>query len=286
MKRIILTIISWVIICSPAWADTSVWKVTKNGSELFIGGTCHILRSSDYPIPDEFDRAYAASHSIVLETDLGKMNTPEAQQKLLSRMIYTDGTSLKDHLNPQTYDILNSYCEANGFSLNALISFKPTMVMVTLTLIELQKMGISQEGVDMHYYRQGLQDSKPLLKLETVDEQIDIIAAMGIGYEDKFVRHSIEELKRIRDIIEKLIHQWKQGNSRGIYRLFIEPVKQDFPQVYDAVLLARNNAWMPKIKGFLDNPEKEFVLVGFAHLVGEDGIIEQLRKAGYAVEKF
>ena len=31
-------------------AESSVWKVSKGEQSLYIGGTCHILRSADYPL--------------------------------------------------------------------------------------------------------------------------------------------------------------------------------------------------------------------------------------------
>lgn len=285
MKRIIIAVISWLILCFPVWGDSSIWKVSKKGAELYLGGTCHMLRSSDYPLPAEFDRAYAQSEIIVFETDIGKLNTPEVQQTLLGKMSYSDGTSLKDHLSPQTYEVLDRFCENIGLPLDSLNSFKPAMVMLILTVLELQKQGMSDKGVDMYYYQQSLQDKKQVTMLETVDEQINIIASMGVGYEDAYVRHSLEDLNRIKEIMELLINHWRQGNREDLARLFIEPIKRDFPEIYRTILVARNESWLPKIEEFMSTSEKEFVLVGFAHLVGEDGIIEQLRKRGYKVEK-
>lgn len=285
MRKIIIAFVSCLILCSAVWADTSVWKVSKNGTELYLGGTCHILRSSDYPLPDEFDQAYAKSEILVFETDIGKMNTPETQQKLLSKIVYADGTSLKDHLSPGTYEMLDKFCEKNGIPLTSLNSFKPFMVMLNLLLMELKRLGVTEEGVDIRYYKQSLQDNKPVLKLETIDEQIAFIASMGEGNEDKFVRHSLDELNRIKEIFELLISHWKQGKGEDLYRLFIEPTKRDFPKIYGTLFKARNDAWLPKIEAFMGTAEKEFVLVGFAHLVGEDGLIEQLRRKGYRVKK-
>ena len=286
MKKIIIVFVSCLILCSSIRADTSIWKVSKNGAELYLGGTCHILRDSDYPLPAEFDQAYAKSEIIVFETDIGKINTPEVQQMLLTKMVYADGTSLKDHLSAETYEMLNRVCDKNGISLASLNSFKPVMVMLPLAIMELKKLGIKEEGVDMLYYKRNLQDRKPVLKLETVEQQIDIISSMGAGNEDNFVRQWLDELNRTKEIFEQLISLWKQGKGSDLYRLYIEPEKRDFPQIYRTILRARNDAWLPKIESFMATPEKEFVLVGFAHLVGEDGILEQLRRRGYQVKKF
>lgn len=286
MKKLIIAFISFLILCSSIQADTSVWKVSKNGAELYLGGTCHILRDSDYPLPEEFDQAYAKSEIIVFETDIGKMNTPEVQQMLLTKMVYADGTSLKDHLSAETYEMLNRVCDKNGIPLTSLNHFKPVMVMLPLAVMELKKLGIKEEGVEMLYYKRNLQDKKPVLKLETVEEQIDIISSMGAGNEDDFVRQSLDELDRIKEIYELIVNHWKKGKDEDLYRLYLEPEKRAYPEIYRKILKDRNDAWLPKIESFMATPEKEFVLVGFAHLVGEDGILEQLRKRGYQVKKY
>jgi hypothetical protein len=40
-----------------------------------------------------------------------------------------------------------------------------------------------------------------------------------------------------------------------------------------------------KIDGYLRKGETVFIVVGAAHLVGKDGILERLREKGYAVEQ-
>ena len=39
------------------FAETSVWRVSNGDSELFIGGTIHVLSATDYPLPIEFEQA-------------------------------------------------------------------------------------------------------------------------------------------------------------------------------------------------------------------------------------
>ncbi|MCK5120492.1 MAG: TraB/GumN family protein, partial [Methylococcales bacterium] len=58
------------------FSETSLWRVSKGKSELFIGGTIHILSANDYPLPVEFERAYKMSDQIVFETDLAAMARP------------------------------------------------------------------------------------------------------------------------------------------------------------------------------------------------------------------
>ena len=85
MRKIIMSLMLVLFTCSWAVAESSVWKAQKGTSVLYLGGTCHILREADYPLPPEFDRAYKAADILVFETDLGKFQEPETQQKMLAR---------------------------------------------------------------------------------------------------------------------------------------------------------------------------------------------------------
>ena len=49
-------------------ADTSLYEVSKGAQKIYLGGTIHVLRASDYPLPAEFEQAYEKSDVVVLET--------------------------------------------------------------------------------------------------------------------------------------------------------------------------------------------------------------------------
>jgi len=50
-------------------------------------------------------------------------------------------------------------------------------------------------------------------------------------------------------------------------------------------LTDRNRVWLPKIEELLRGEKTVFVVVGMAHLVGKDGVVESLKKKGFRVEQ-
>jgi uncharacterized protein YbaP (TraB family) len=50
-------------------ASACVWKVTGPGGGTMLGGSVHALRSSDYPLPAAYNRAFDASSCVVFEND-------------------------------------------------------------------------------------------------------------------------------------------------------------------------------------------------------------------------
>ena len=285
IKRILFSITLVLFICTQALAESSVWKIQKGESVLYLGGTCHLLRPSDYPLPAEFDKAYQAADILVFETDPGKLNDPLLQQKLLLKAMYDDGSTIDRHLSSKTYRLLSEYCASKGIPIATLSQFKPSIIIVMITVIELAKLGVTQEGVDVYFYQSAVRDKKAVAGLETADEQIQFLVGMGDGNEDAFVNHSIKDLKSIKQQYESVVDAWKNGDAQKLNELLVAELKTKAPKLYKELLVERNENWLPMIEAYEKTPRKEFILVGVAHLVGSDGIVEGLKRKGYRVEK-
>lgn len=285
MKKILLSITLVILLCTQSLAESSVWKVQKGDSVLFLGGTFHLLRPADFPLPPEFAKAYKASDLLVFETDIGKAKDISAQQKLLAQAVYADGSTIDKYLSPKTYKLLNDYCTANGIPLAELKHFKPSIIAVTIAAVELAKLGVAQEGVDTFLYQLAAKDKKATEGLETVEEQIGFILGMGQGNEDAYILHTLRDMESIRQDYETMVAAWKRGDLKKIDDLLVAETKSKMPRLYKELLVDRNAKWLPLIEAYHKTPKKEFILVGAGHLAGTDGIVEALRRKGYTVDK-
>ena len=285
MKKILLSIFLIFIFCTHSQAESSVWKIQKGDSVMYIGGTIHVLRPSDFPLPDEFGKAYSFSDMLVFETDIGKSGELSTQQLLLSKAVYTDGSTVEQHLSTEAYSMLDEYCSSNGIPLEQLKMFKPQVIAVMIAAMDLAKFGASQEGVDMFFYKSAKKDDKAIGKFETIEEQIDFLLEMGKDNEDEFITYTINDINSTRENYETMVDSWKKGDEKKLYALIVDELKTNTPEIYKNIIIDRNNNWLPVIEKYFDNQKTEFVLVGMAHVVGPDGLIEQLRKKGYKVER-
>ncbi|WP_339671839.1 TraB/GumN family protein [Dasania marina] len=267
-----------------AQAGVPVWKVSSGDKHLYLAGTVHVLAAEDYPLPQAFERAYQAAASVVLETDMGAMQGPEFQTALLQAMSYNDGRSLQAVLTPATYQALVAFASSRGLPIAALNSYKPSLVMMTLTLVELRRLGLGESGVDAHYYEQARRDNKGLVYLESVAQQLQFIAAMGEGRENEFVQYSLNDMESLPDVMKQLKAAWLKGDLTTLNRIALQPLQEDFPAIYRSLILQRNQAWLPSLQALLATAPTELVLVGALHLVGEHGLLEQLIKKGYTVQ--
>ncbi len=283
--RLPLIILSFALSFA-SYADTSIWQVSNGKNTVYLGGTFHMLKPSDYPLPKEFETVYKKVNWLVFETDIDQLDTPEFQQKFIKAMSLPSGQILADQLSPQAYSGLIRYAAKNDIDTGRLQHFKPQMIGLIISLEELKKFGLTAEGVDSFMGNKAKQDGKMVTKLESIDEQIHYIATMGEGNESAVILQTLDDIKDLPQDLTSLNNAWRSGNSQHLFDTGIKPMMEDYPLVYRSLLVERNNNWLPKIERLIKHPEKKFILVGALHLVGEDGLLEQLKNKGYQVQQY
>lgn len=283
--RLPLIILSFALSIT-TYADTSIWQVTNGKNTVYLGGTFHMLKPSDYPLPKEFEEVYKKVNWLVFETDIDQLDTPEFQQKFIKAMSLPSGKILADQLSPKAYSGLIHYAAKNNIDTGRLQHFRPQMIGLIISLEELKKFGLTAQGVDSFMGDKAKLDGKMITKLETVDEQINYIATMGKGNESALILQTLEDIKDLTQDLTIMSNAWRHGDRESLSEIGIKPMMEDYPQVYRSLMVERNNNWLPKVERLIQQPEAKFILVGALHLVGEDGLLEQLKSKGYQVQQY
>ena len=60
---------------------------------------------------------------------------------------------------------------------------------------------------------------------------------------------------------------------------------RDRPEIYQRVLVERNQRWLPKIEELAAGDYPAIVIVGTGHLVGPDSVVAMLEAKGLVVEQ-
>ena len=266
-------------------AETSVWRVSDGNNSVYLGGTVHLLRPGDYPLPEEYEQAYQGSSELYFETDISSMSDLSVQAQMLQQLTYSDGRTLKTVLSEDAYTTLEDYTATIGMPLMMLEQFKPGMIISTLQVLEFQRIGFTPQGVDAFFNTRALGDAKDIGALETIEEQIGFLAAMGEGNESEFILLSLEDLENTNASMEEMITAWRNGDESALQKLFVDDMQQRAPGLFDSLISQRNLRWMPQIEAMFEDPDTEFVLVGAAHLIGGEGLVQLLQSKGYEVSQ-
>jgi hypothetical protein len=213
------------------------------------------------------------------------MAGPDFQQKLLLAAIYDDGTTLQQHLSPQAYAKAEAFCKKRNYQMDQLQILRPWMFTMTMTMMEMKKLGAEpMYGVDYVFNEQARKDRKSTGNLETVDEQLGFLTFMDSGMDNEQIIQTIDELDQLSFKLNDILRAWRKGDDVKTEELLLQDLK-DYPKLYQTLISDRNKKWLRSIEAYLQKSDNVMFIVGAAHLVGNNGVVELLRKRGYKITK-
>lgn len=287
---IIIGLISSVTSCdnpaqdvSSTTSNASLWEISKSGNYLFLGGSIHLLRVQDYPMPAAFDSAFEKSAVLILETDVDKLSDTEIVRYQNDKFMLPEGKTLQTVLDDAVYKRLENTVGAPNV-ISAISQYKPSVAVNVLQIAYLQQNGFTQNGADLYYLTKSKEKGKSIDFLEDIKIQIDMLGNMADGFENEYVSASLDEFPQYVNGVIMLISEWKAGREEAI-EASLNAQKNKWPTIYKTMIYDRNMAWIQKIEQYLTTERTEFVIVGLAHLHGYDGLLIQLRNRGYTIKQ-
>ena len=95
---------------APAAASTTpsahvplLWKVSDGDNSLYLLGSIHVLKKSDYPLSPDVDAALRDAKTVIFELDMDDMTKPENLAKMQQSFAFEDGGKLSGVLPPATW---------------------------------------------------------------------------------------------------------------------------------------------------------------------------------------
>lgn len=266
-------------------AKSAVWKVSKGDEFIYVAGSIHILPPKELPLPDEFNQAYKQADILVLETDVPAPSDSSAQLTMLKTLSYQAGETLSSKLSAKVKQQLEEQLAQYDMKLSELDSFRPFMLSVLIMSLELQKQQLMGEGVDSYFAKLAKRDKKEVAYLETVAFQLDLFKQVGNQDENAFIESLLTQISSYQALYIAMLNAWKNGDMQAIDELTLMPLQEHDPNTYQMLIKQRNLTWLGHIENYFTNSQKELLLVGTAHLAGEDSLLGLLKNKGYVIKQ-
>ncbi len=257
-----------------------------DGATVYMLGSIHLLSADAYPLPQPVQNAYADAERVFFETSLDSLMA--RQQEIAMRGMYPAGKSLRSEIPADLYARVEAAAPALaglGITMPVLDRMEPWLVAMMFQAVEWQKAGLTAEhGVDMHFSGRARQDGKPVAGLEPVEFQMGLFDGMPPEEQVSFLRQSLDDAPQTAEQMQQIVAAWRAGDAARIDAIMNESM-DDSPALYARMLTDRNAAWVPQIEALLRGRDDVLVVVGAAHLVGEQSVVSMLRQRGYTVEQ-
>ncbi len=263
----------------------TIWKVDTARNTVYLVGSIHLLKKDNYPLDPVYHQAFADAGHVVFEINPDSMAVPGVQFMMLAAAMCDSGKSLRSCVSDETWRSAEQKTKELGLDLDGLKQFKPWFVATTITAQALGRLGFQpQYGLDMYFAEKAKQAGKKTSGLESIASQLNIFTQMDENMQELLLQQTFEDLELIETELDKIIEAWEKGDAdaleTGLLTSFTE-----YPQVYQTVMVDRNQKWLEKIDRFLQHSGNYFIVVGTGHLLGEDGLVHRLKEKGHKVEQ-
>lgn len=265
-----------------------LWKVTGPGdARVYLLGSFHLLKAQDYPLSADVDQAFEASRRVLFEVPPEEMESAQAAGLMVQTAIRRDGTELKRDLDDATWQKLQAYAAQNNLPLAQLQGMKAWFVALNITIGQMQKTGLDAAlGLDRHFMTRAKAAGKQTGGLEDLQSQINLLDGMSLQEQRQMVAEALDQADKGDELANLLHDAWRRGDDRLLWNKMALDMRQQYPQLYQRMNTARNDAWVPKLLPYLqDGQGGTLVVVGGLHLLGSDGVVEKLKGKGYKVER-
>ena len=280
MKNLLISVIVVIISLSiqprtksPKLENSLLWEVTGNGlsKPSYLYGTIHMICSADYFLSEKTKKALDSTNKLVLEIDLSDpKQLTDMQQMAMGKEPLSKTLSAQDLLK-----LDNILQKKTGMTIQQVDSYGLFTIM---SLVMMKSFGCNDlKFYEMTFIEMAKQRKLPIIGLETVKEQMDMF---GNAYSDSEMIKMLEEFSK--EETDKLVAKYKEENINFLYDIMTDE-KIITEETKKAILDNRNQNWVKTIPELIKN-ESTFIAVGSAHLAGDLGLINLLRKAGYTVK--
>ena len=291
MKKYALIFISFLVVVNAYAANDKafLWQVNSGRATVYLMGSIHFADKSFYPLRKEIEDAFKKSETLIVELDINKIDRNVYSRLLHEKGMYKDGSTIKDALSEKTWLQLQQRLEQLNIDYDEIKSYKPGILVLMLTATQIMQLGFDpQLGIDVYFLNIAASDAstKKIIELEMLEQQLNLFLNIPNG--ELLLEESLYSLNEAELLMAEMVRYWKAGDEKKMNKLLFEDALTDYPAfsaIYDSLIYQRNQQMVLKVENMLKQSGSYFVVIGGGHLIGEQGIVNVLKKKGYEVKR-
>lgn len=285
-----------------------LWKAEGNGNTLYLLGSIHTDRDNLYPFHKQLRDIITSAELAAFELDF---NSQEGIDEFTAMQVYSDGTTLKDHVDPELYQEVVEALAPLDMPEEQVASYKPWALANTFTALSMldetssdnamaldlyvsakaSNLGIPVEGIETYAFQGKIFDDLSDEYQEnylamTLSMYLGMDAAEGLSEEEKAEYEAA--LKEQDEAVGRWMEQWKTRDTEAFANDYPKDVIQSntSDELNSKLFEGRDPNMIAWADRYLkqDGAHTGLMTVGAGHMIGKTGVVQGLKDLGYTVE--
>lgn len=287
-----------------------LWVTKSGGNTVYLLGSIHVASNDIYPYSSDMLKAFDSADSLVVELNMFDF---AGALKLDELGVYTDGSTLKDHVSADTYKKTVEFATMFGVSEEVITMCKPWYIYIMFAALSSTYTANMEEaataaslGIDVNFMVNAMMAGKPIVEIEGYEYQAKVLDSFSDDLEELLLTSTIDSINDIlngestegAENVEYMLELWKKGDVEAFKE--INTLDDEYPEIYGEdvaaekalmdeftlKLLTQRDAHMAEfIDGLLkaEGNHTYFVVVGSGHYISDYSVIDILEEKGYDI---
>ena len=266
-----------------------LWKI-QGDHPSYIFGTIHIPDARVLAFPKSVSDAIDGCDELYTEVPMDMAT----QLSVAGQMLLPGGKTLENVLPKKLFKKLEGLFSAKGFPFAPLNRMKIWAITAQVVLLDHLMEFASKQPLDMVIYLRAQKKGKKVGGIETVKEQLDVFDSLTMEEQIRMLKQTLEQLDEFHakgsDPVTELLEAYLKGDEKKLYDTMMETYDPKNPldrKIMKRLFFDRNTHMAERMaKKISENKDtKFFFAVGAGHLLGDTGVISQLRKKGLKLSR-
>jgi len=154
-------------------------------------------------------------------------------------------------------------------------------------MLPLFEHGLISSGVDEYFLSLAHKENKEIIEIETYEEQMSLLLDYSNDFYIAQINSLIDNYALGSKSLNLLYETYLTANKELLENMLNEdnnaPATEEEKKYIDEMLYKRNNKMATKLKELLNNDKETFMIVGLAHVLGKNGIIDLINNDNYKI---
>ena len=280
-----------------------LWKAEGNGNTLYLLGSIHTDRNNLYPFHKQLRDIITGAELAAFELDF---NDQDGLAEFTTMQVYSDGTTLKDHISSELYQKVVDALVPMGIPEEQTAMFKPWALANSFTALAAMDETTSDNAmaIDLYVNSKASNAGIPVAGIETYAFQGSIFEDLSAEYQENYLALTLALFQGV-DIegleeetqttaqnqnatMDEWMEQWKARDTEGFANSYPkdELMAEDSDEFNHKLFEGRD----PNLTAWADSWLKQegshtgLMTVGAGHMIGKTGVVQGLKDLGYTVE--
>lgn len=264
------------------------YEICDENSCIYLLGSIHIGDDKVTKFNNNIIDYYNKSKYLAVELDIQNIDI----MTTIKDYMLESGKTIDDIISEDLKEKLTLFLEEKNslYTYELIKMFKLGFINSYISTLPTMELGMTESGVDNYFLTLAHENNKEIIELETYEEQMALLLNNSNEFYISQINESIDNYENLKKSLKELYNAYINEDKEKLIELLAEDTSdtenytEEEKEYIKAMYDDRNIKMVENVEKFLSEDKEVFMVVGSAHVIGENGILDLLQNKNYKIK--